>query len=57
MLETRKECREGGVVFYLQEAKRQEDGGAPLTVCLTDGQAEALMALELLDRGQNPGGR
>lgn len=56
MLETRKECREGGVVFYLQEAKRQEDGGAPLTVCLTDGQAEALMALELLDRGQNPGG-
>ena len=42
--------------FYLQEAKRQEDGGAPLTVCLTDGQAEALMALELLDRGQNPGG-
>lgn len=56
MLKTRKECREGGVVFYLQEAKRQEDGGAPLTVCLTDGQAEALMALELLDRGQNPGG-
>ena len=37
MLETRKECREGGVVFYLQEAKSQEDGGAPLTVCLTDG--------------------
>lgn len=55
MLETRKLCRENGVEYYFVPG-RQEEGGAPLTLCLMSGRAEALLALEVLDNGNNPGG-
>ena len=50
MLETRKLCRENGVEYYFVPG-RQEEGGAPLTLCLMSGRAEALLALEVLDNG------